>query len=384
MAGSDGGGGGTLARFVLRRVLNLIPVLFLVSLGTFFLVELVPGDPAVAALGSGATPERLEEARAEMRLDEPVVERYVDWLGDVVTGDLGASLVNPAREVDDLILQTLPITLQLALMGLGIALVVAIPLAVWSASREGTRGDRAALVVTSGLISVPSFLAGLLLAFLFVFQPDAARTGVVVIGLLVAAGLAVDAVRRRDDGPRTLATRLVVAAAIGAAAVAIYSVFPEFPRTGFSRLTDDDGIGENLRTAFLPALTLALTEIAVFARLLRADLIATLQEDFILSARSKGITSSRVLWRHALRPSSFSLVTLAGVSLGRLIGGTVVVETVFGIQGMGRLIVEDGVLPGDIPIVQGGVLVIAVGYVFVNLLVDLSYAILDPRVRRGG
>jgi peptide/nickel transport system permease protein len=341
--------------------------LFLVSLVTFFLVELVPGDPAVAALGSEATEERLDVARAEMGLDRPVAERYLDWLGSAVTGDLGNSLINPSRAVGDLLLQTLPVTLQLALMGLGFALVVSVPLAVWSAAREGTRSDQVALVLTSGLISIPSFLAGLLLAFFFVFHPDVPRTLVFGAGLVAAVALAVAALRQRHDG---LATLVVIG-------------FPELPRTGFARVTGRDGLSENLRTAFLPALTLALTEIAVFTRLLRADLITTLQEDFILAARSKGISSSRVLWRHALRPSSFSLVTLAGVSLGRLIGGTVVVETVFGIQGMGRLIVNDGVIAGDIRIVQGGVLVIAVGYVLVNLLIDLSYAYLDPRVRRG-
>lgn len=360
-----------------------MPVLFLVSLATFLLVELVPGDPAVAALGSEATEERLEVARAEMGLDRPLVERYVDWLGDVLTGDLGSSLVNPAREVDDLILQTLPITLQLALMGLVMALVVSVPLAVWSAAREGTRGDRAALMATSGLISVPSFLAGLVLAFFFVFQPDVTRTVIFLAGLAGATALVVGAVRERADGARPLAVRLGVAAAVAAAVALAVAAYPELPRTGFVRITASGGLAENLRSALLPALALALTEVAVFTRLLRADLITILQEDFILSARAKGISSARVLWRHALRPSSFSLVTLAGVSLGRLIGGTVVIETVFGIQGMGRLVVDDGVIAGDIRIVQGGVLVIAVGYVAVNLLVDLSYTYLDPRVRRG-
>jgi peptide/nickel transport system permease protein len=148
-------------------------------------------------------------------------------------------------------------------------------------------------------------------------------------------------------------------------------------------LTSDEGIVENLRSAFLPALTIALAEIAVFTRLLRGDLIATLQEDFILAAKAKGVRPARIMWHEALRPSSFSLVTLLGVSLGRAIGGTVIVETIFGIQGVGRLVVNDGVIPGDYPVVQGGVLVIAVFYVGINALVDITYLWLDPRIRRG-
>lgn len=373
-----------MARTILRRLAQLVAVLFLVSLATFFLVELVPGDPAVTALGTEASEERLEEARTEMGLDRPVVERYVDWLGGAVRGDLGNSLIRPSQSVGELILQTLPITLQIALMGLVMALLFSIPLALWSASREGTRSDRAALAFTSGLISVPSFLAGLLLAYFFVFVPGVPQALLLLVGLAVTAGLVLRVVRERHDlAMRAIGLRLGVAAGVAALAVGVVLAFPEFPRTGFSRLTDRDGIGENLRTAFLPALTLALTETAVFTRLLRADLIATLQEDFIQGARAKGLPVGRVLWGHALRPSSFSLVTLAGVSLGRLIGGTVVVETVFGIQGMGRLLVNDGVIAGDITIVQGGVLVVAVGYVVLNMAVDLTYTYLDPRIRRG-
>ena len=137
------------------------------------------------------------------------------------------------------------------------------------------------------------------------------------------------------------------------------------------------------RSSFLPALTLALTEVAVFSRLLRNDMITTLQEDYVLSARAKGMPIHRVLMRDALRPSSFSLITLAGVSLGRLLGGTVIVETIFNLPGMGRLIVQDGVIPKDFTIVQGAVLVIAALYVLVNTAVDISYFALDPRIRRG-
>jgi peptide/nickel transport system permease protein len=371
-------------RIIARRLLRLIPVLFLVSLATFLLTEFVPGDPAVAALGPEASAESLERAREELGLNRPIVERYVDWLGDAVRGDLGDSLLRPADSVADLLRESFPITLQLALMGLVFALAGAIPIAIWSAYRAGAPFDRSTNALTSALISIPSFLAALILIFFFVFNDDAPRLVVLVGGLAGAVSLAVSAYRRyRDDTNTAVVIRAVAAVVVVAVTVWLVARFPTFPRRGFVRLTSDAGIASNLRSAFLPALTLALTELAVFTRLLRTDMIATLQEDFILAARAKGMPVRHILWRDALRPSSFSIITLAGISLGRLIGGTVIVETVFGIPGVGRLVVENGVLLGDFTILQGGVLVIAVFYVTINFLVDLSYAYLDPRIRRG-
>ena len=367
-----------------RRLLRLVPVLFLVSLGTFFLVTLIPGDPALSILGPEATPEDLERVRTELGLERPVVERYFDWLGDAVRGDLGHSLLRPSSSVAELLRAALPITLQLAAMALVMALSVSIPLAIWSAHRQGTVVDRFTSVATAATISVPSFLAGLLLAYFFVFETDVPRYAVLVLGVSLVVAMLIGAWRRaHGDTARAVLLRLVGAAVVAVLTAWVFLSFPDFPRSGFSRLTDEDGIAENLRSAFLPAFTRALTEIAVFARLLRGDLIATLQEDFILAARAKGMPVWRVLWGDALRPSSFSLITLAGVSLGRLIGGTVIVETIFGVPGMGRLVVNEGVILGDFTILQGGVLVIAVFYVLINLVVDMSYLYLDPRIRRG-
>jgi len=367
-----------------RRLLKLIPVLFLVSLATFFIVALVPGDPAVSVLGPDASPEQYARVRTELGLDRPLPTRYLDWVGRALRGDLGNSLVKPGFTVAELLRLSLPITLQLAAMGLLIALVVAMPLAIWAAYREGTIVDRISNGATAALISIPSFLAGLLLAFLFVFHRDVPRFMFLGVGLLVGIGLIVSAVRRMgNDLPRATTGRIVAGVLIVAVTALITWWFPHFRRTGFSRITSGDGIRENLRSAFLPALTISLTEIAVFTRLLRSDLITTLKEDFILSAKAKGMPPWRILWREALRPSSFSLITLAGVAAGRAIGGTVIVESIFGIQGVGRLVVNDGVMPGDFPIVQGGVLMIAVFYVLINLVVDVSYLYLDPRIRRG-
>jgi len=366
-----------------RRLIRLVPVLFLVTLGTFFLIALVPGDPAVSILGPDATPEAVANLRTELGLDEPLVQRYWDWLSGAFQGDLGNSLLQPTDSVVELIAASLPITLQLAAMGLLMALFIAVPLAVWSAYRADTHVDRASSFLTAALISVPTFLAALLLAYFFVFQPDVVRWATLLLGFSIAGAMVVGAAKRwGDDTNRAVVVRLVGATAVVGATLAVFAFFPEFPRTGFSRLSAEEGLGENLRSAFLPAFALALTEIAVFTRLLRGDMISTLQEDYILAARAKGMPVWRVLWSDALRPSSFSLVTLAGVSLGRLIGGTVIVETIFAIPGMGRLVVNQGVVLGDFTVVQGGVLVIAVFYVLINLVVDVSYLYLDPRIRR--
>ncbi len=373
-----------MTRLIGQRLLKLGIVLFLVSLATFFLVDLVPGDPAVAVLGSDATAENIERVRTQLGLDQPLVQRYGDWLGSALQGDLGDSLLKPAFTVTDLVRQSLPITLQLAIMGLLIAVVVAVPAALWAAYRQGSTYDRATNAATSALISIPSFVAALLLAFLFVFHPAVPRFTLLGVGLAVAVFGSYKALQAAPQrGPKATTSTFVAIAGFLAVVVAVVVWFPEFNRTGFVRLTSDDGLRANLRSAFLPALTIALTEIAIFTRLLRSDLISTLQEDFILAAKAKGVTPGRILFVQALRPSSFSLITLFGVSLGRAIGGTVIVETVFGIQGIGRLVVNDGVVPGDYPIVQGGVLVIAVFYVLINLAVDISYLYLDPRVRHG-
>jgi peptide/nickel transport system permease protein len=374
-----------MARMIGLRLLKLVPVLFLVSLATFFIIDLVPGDPAIAVLGPDASPEQYEAVRTELGLDKPVVQRYIDWIGDALSGDLGNSLIQPGFSVTELIKLSLPITLELAMMGMLIALVVSVPLAMWAAYREGRAIDRIASATTAALISIPSFLAGLMLAYLFVFQPAVPKFVTLAFGLTLGIVALVSAFRRiGNDVSSAIVGRFVLGLSVIAATVLLTLYFPTFNRTGFVRLTSDQGLRENLRSAFLPALTIALTEIAIFTRLLRSDMITTLQEDFILSAKAKGMPPGKILWKEALRPSSFSLITLAGVALGRAIGGTVIVESIFGIQGIGRLVVQDGVVKGDYPIVQGGVLVIAVFYVLINLVVDVSYLYLDPRIRRRG
>lgn len=308
------------------RALRLLAVLAVVSFGTFIMVDLVPGDAAVQVLGENSTPQDYERVRDELGLDQPVLTRYVDWLGSAVRGDFGQNLVAPIKDVRGTIATALPVNVELALLSLLLAVAVAIPAALFSVHRPGGRADRWTSTVCVAIISVPGFLVGLLLLLLFAIT---------------------------------------------------WQLLP----VGQWASLSDAGLVTNLRFALLPALTLALPEAAVFTRLLRRDLLATMEEDFITVARAKGMPARHILLREALRPSSFSLVTLVGVSVGHLIGGSIIVEQVYSLPGMGSVIVQ-AAQTSDYPLVQMGVLVLAVLYVVLNFAVDVLYGVIDPRVRR--
>ena len=314
-----------MARTVIDKMIELVVVLFIVSLGTFALVSLIPGDPSVAVLGEGRAPEEYAQVREEMGLDDPFLTRYWGWLSGALQGDLGQSMVPPQGAVTDSIGAALPVSVQLALMGLVIAIVVSVPLAMYSARHQGGWIDRMISAGTFGILSIPSFLAGLLLIMVMV------------------------------------------------------NYLGWFPRSQWVRISED--LGQNLYHAFLPALTISLLEMAMFTRILRSDLVTTLKENFILVAKAKGMSNARLLFSDALRPSSFSLITMIGVVIGSMIGSTVIVETLFSLPGMGSLIVR-AAQQGDIPMVQGAVLVIAAIYVIANGVIDISYGYLDPRSRR--
>ena len=372
-----------MLRAIGLKLVRLVPVLFIVSAATSLLIELVPGDPVLAIIGMEGHPEDYQRIRDELGLNQNLVVRYLDWLGDIFTGDFGEQITRPGVDVADRLKQTFPVTIQIALMGMGMALLISVPMGAWAAYRAGTRFDRISSGAAFGIISVPSFLAGLLLVFVFVFHSGIPRYAVLVLGLAWSLWLLGSAVRMRLDGAERVLIRLAAAVVVAGLTVWLANKWPSFPRQGFVRWTSDEGRLENLRSAMLPAITVGLTEIAVFMRLLRGDMQSTLQEDFILSARAKGMPPVRILARDALRPSSFSLITLAGVAFGRLIGGTVIVEAIFRLPGMGSLIVNDGVNVGDFPVVQGGVLILATFYVVLNGAIDISYSYLDPRLRRG-
>ncbi len=372
-----------MLRTIGLKLVRLVPVLIIVSLATSLLIELVPGDPILAIIGMEGEPGDYERIEKELGLDENVVSRYFDWLGSIFQGDFGEQITRPGVKVADRLKQTFPVTIQISLMGMAMALLIAVPLGSWAAYRAGTRFDRVSSGAAFGIISIPSFLAGLLLVFMFVFHASVPRYAVLILGLAWSLWLLWSAVLNRHDQARGMLLRAAAAIVVAGLTVWLANKWPSFPRQGFVRWTSDEGRLENFRSAFLPAVTVALTEIAVFMRLLRGDMQATLQEDFILSARAKGMPPVRILARDALRPSSFSLITLAGVAFGRLIGGTVIVESIFRLPGMGSLIVNDGVNTGDFPVVQGGVLILATFYVVLNGAIDISYSYLDPRLRRG-
>ncbi|HEX8804187.1 MAG TPA: ABC transporter permease, partial [Acidimicrobiales bacterium] len=278
----------TLARELGKRFLGLILVLFLVTLFTALLVSLMPGDPVdtllpVADENSPAVQARKAEVRDRLNLDEPLPARYGEWLGGFVTGDFGDYFrVTGNDPVGDTVSSALPISLQLMAYSQLLALVIAVPLGVAAAYRAGSRFDKTANTSAFALLSVPNFVLGLGLAYYL---------GVWLNWL---------------------------------------------PPSGYVPFGED--VVEHVRRMLLPALTLAAAQVAVYMRLLRSDMVQTLQEDFIQMARSKGISDRRVLWRHALRPSSLTLLTVAGLNVGTLIGGAVIVEVLFSIPGMGTAI----------------------------------------------
>lgn len=320
-----------IVRTVLERVAKLVAVVLIVSFLTFMLTKLMPGGLVNTLLGPEASNAEARAAlEAELGLDRPLLTQYWDYVSGVVTeGDLGTAYASSNFPVSDLLKQRLPATIQLILMAQVISLLISVPLAMLSAYRANTRTDRAISTGAFGLISLPSFAMAVFLVYLFALQLD------------------------------------------------------WLPALGYRRITGPDGLGANLRSVALPVIVLVTGLTAVYTRLLRSDLIATLQEDFILMARSKGLPTWHILMRHALRPSSFSLLTVFGINFGSLIGGAVIVEYFFSIPGVGLFAVES-IGKRDYLAVQGVVLVIAVAFVVVNFLVDMLYSVLDPRVRRAG
>lgn len=306
-----------------RQVVRLVVVLFCVTLLTYMIVNILPGDVAIVILGNLATPEDIAGLRADLGLDRPMLVRYFDWLGSALSGDLGRSYRN-GEPVVQAILDRLPVSLQLMVMAQLVALGIAIPVALLSVRRPGGLFDRISASAAFGFLAMPNFMLGIVLIYLFSVS------------------------------------------------------FDLLPATGFTPMSE--GLWDNFESMILPSLTLGLIEWTVLMRVLRSDLLTTLKEDFILLARAKGLPPWRVLLQHALRPSSFTLITILGLNIGGLIGGAVIVEQIFALPGVGRLLLG-GIFNRDLILVQGTVAFIAVGFVVINFLVDMLYAVLDPRVR---
>lgn len=305
--------------YTLRRLAYMVPVLFLITLFTFLLVRLVPGDPVTAMLGPRGTPERRAALEKAMRLDRPIWEQYVAFLGGVTRGDLGDSLWKK-QPVTRVLADRLPPTLFLVLYSLLLTIILTVPLATWAARNRGGWPDQLVRIFTIASLAMPIYWIGLMLLQLF-------------------------AVKQKI-----------------------------FPVAGWG-----EGFLGHLHALFLPALGLTLAIASLTIRSLRNAILETLGHDYVRTARAKGVPEGAVFARHVLRNSALSTVTILGINLAFLIGGTTVTETIFAIPGLGQLIVT-AVGQRDYPVIQGVTLTIGIMVLLVNLITDLTYAFLDPRV----
>jgi peptide/nickel transport system permease protein len=312
-----------MLNFLFRRLLSTIPVLLVVAVLVFLMLRLTPGDPAAVLAGDAANTEQIAQIRANLGLDRSVAEQFAIWAGHMLTGDLGQSYYYK-MPVTTLIGQRLEPTLSLALITIVIAVVVSVPLGVLAAWRFGGALDRTLMGFSVLGFSVPVFVLAYVLIWIFSLK----------LGWL--------------------------------------------PVQGYKRLSE--GVGPWLYQLLLPAITLSVIYIALIARVTRASVLDTLGEDYIRTARAKGLPEVKVLMRHALANAAVPIITVIGIGVALLIGGVVVTESVYAIPGLGRLTV-DAVLARDFPTIQGVILLFSFFYVMINLLVDLSYVFFDPRIR---
>lgn len=313
-----------MLRMATSRLLSSIPVLILISIVAFTLLRLAPGDPALLSVGLEAPPEALERARQEMRLDDPVWVQYWAWVTDVVRFDFGTSYTDKSP-VTEVIAHRLPTTLQLAAVALLFIVAIGLPLGVVSALRANRFTDQLIRVGSLAGISVPNFVVALFLVLSFGWW------------------------------------------------------FPGImPYQGFVSLGDDPV--ESLKYTVLPALALAAPQIGLVARLARSSMLEVLGQDYVSAARAMGVRERVIIWKDTLRNALLPVVTVLGVQAGFLLGGSVVVETVFGIPGLGRLLVESFTIR-DYPVTIGVMMFIAAVFVFINIVVDLLYGVINPRIR---
>jgi peptide/nickel transport system permease protein len=309
--------------YAARRILSTIPVMAVVALFVFSLLYIAPGDPAAIIAGDQATPADVERIRASLGLDRPFLVRFGEWVWHVLNGDLGQSIFTNLP-VTHMIAQRIEPTLSLMVLTLTLSIGLAVPMGVLAAYKHGTWIDRVVMIMAVAGFSVPVFVVGYLLAYTFALQLDL------------------------------------------------------FPVQGYTPIAN--GIGPWLRNLALPAITLGSAFIALIARITRATMLEVLNQDYVRTARSKGVDQRAILFVHALKNAAVPIVTVIGLGVAGLIGGAVVTESVFAIPGVGRLVV-DAILRRDYPVIQGVVLMFSFIYVLVNLGVDLLYTVFDPRIR---
>jgi peptide/nickel transport system permease protein len=313
-----------MSQFILRRLLSMLPVLLIVSMIAFGLLYVLPGDPAVAMLGENAgNQETYQALRRELGLNQPMYAQYLNWLGRVVQGDLGRS-IRTSESVSTVLLQRVPISLYLGTAGLLVGLALGLSVAVLSALRPGSRIDTIGTVLAMGGVAIPSFWQALLLVYVFA----------VLIRWL--------------------------------------------PPSGFTSPFVDPLL--SARMLILPALVLGTHSAAVIMRQGRSALMEVLEQDYITTARSKGLGDRSVVARHALKNAMIPIITVIGLQVGSLVSGAAITETVFAIPGVGRAAV-DAIFFRDYPVLQGAVLILTLGVLIANLLTDVAYAYLDPRIR---
>ena len=317
-----------MTRYLVRRALQVVPVLFGVSVAVFLMLRLIPGDVVDLILGTegAASPERMAQLRALFGLDRPFHEQYLTWVGGLLSGDLGRS-IRTSRPILPDILTRLPVTLQLATMAMVLSLCIALPLGVLSAVRRYTRADSLIRVVGLIGLSIPNFW---------------------------------------------LATMMILAVSTFARGV--------LPTSGYTPPAQD--LLGNLRSLLMPSVALAVANMAILMRMTRSSMLEVLRQEYVTTARSKGLVERAVVYRHALRNALIPVATIAGVQVGYLLGGAIIVEQIFALPGVGTLILN-GILQRDYPVVQAGVMFVAASFVLVNLAVDVLYAYLDPRIHYG-
>ena len=309
--------------FIVRRIITTIPVMAFVALFVFSLLYIAPGDPAAVIAGDQASPADVERIRQSLGLDRPYLVRFGEWFFRVLQGDLGTSIFT-SLPVTQLIAQRIEPTLSLMVLTLIFAVVIAVPLGVVAAWKAGTWVDRAVVGFAVFGFSVPVFVIGYLLAYIFALKLD------------------------------------------------------WVPVQGYTPISE--GIWPWFKNLILPSITLGTVYIALIARITRATMLEVLQQDYIRTARSKGLAQNSVLYLHALKNAAVPVITIIGIGVALLIGGAVVTESVFAIPGLGRLTL-DAILRRDYPVIQGVVLIFSFVYVLVNLAVDLIYTLVDPRIR---